>query len=94
MSTATQLKLRGMGLAAAANPESLKAAQFIAQLLGHQQTTVSINDVRMYVQGLNNASGSVFSGPDWQAVGWEPAEHEEGHSRYVRLWTLKPRWLE
>jgi hypothetical protein len=88
MSTATQLKIRGMGLAAAKHEDSLKAAQWLAQLIGLQQPTVSINDVRKYIHGLNNASGSVFSGPEWQAVGWEPSEHEEGHSRYVRTWHL------
>jgi hypothetical protein len=93
MSTATlpgkQLKLRGMGLAAAKHEDALKAAQWLAQLIGSQKPSVSINDVRRYISGLNNASGSVFSGPEWEAVGWEPAIHEEGHSRYVRVWRLK-----
>ena len=89
--TAIQLKIRGMGLAAAKHEDSLKAAQFIAQLLGHKQLTVSINDIRLYVSGLNNASGSVFAGDEWEAVGWEVSEHEAGHSRYVRTWRLRGR---
>ena len=86
---AQQLKLDGMLLAASKHKESLKAAQFIAQLLGAKQDTVSINDVRRYVQGLDNASGSVFRGGDWQPVGWVETEHDEGHARPVRCWRMK-----
>jgi hypothetical protein len=89
MSTATQLKIRGMGLAAAKHEDSLKAAQFIAELLGWKQQIVSINDVRKYIKGLANASGSVFSGPAWEPWGWEAADHKEGHSRCVRTWRYR-----
>jgi hypothetical protein len=92
VSTATQLKIRGMVLAAAKHEDSLKAAQWLAQLIGLQKATVSINDIRKYISGLQNASGSVFAGPEWEAVSWEPASHEEGHSRYVRTWRLVRNW--
>jgi len=89
MSTGTQLKIFGKELAAAKHAESLKAAQFVAQLLGKQQSTVSINDVRRWIKGLHNASGSVFAGEEWVAVGFEQVTHEAGRARIVRTWRLR-----
>jgi hypothetical protein len=78
-----------MGLAAAKHEDSLTAARFIAQLLGGKQEHVSINDVRKYVSGLQNASGSVFLTGEWECVGRVKTAHDEGHCREVRLWRLK-----
>jgi len=86
MSVAHQLKLKGMAIGAAKHEDSLKAAQFVAQLLGGQQETVSINDVRKYVGGLQNASGSVFTGGEWIPAGHVKTTHEDGHAREVKLW--------
>lgn len=90
MNTPTQLKLEGMKLAAAKHKDSLAAAQWLAQLIGQKQETVSINDIRQYfgAEALQNASGSVFAGGDWRHVGYIKASHDAGHAREVKLWKL------
>ena len=88
---AQQLKLDGMLLAAAKHKESLKAAQWLAQLIGQKQETVSINDVRQFFgpDALANASGSVFVGGDWEHVGYTRASHDAGRARDIKTWRLR-----
>jgi hypothetical protein len=91
MSTTTQLKLKGMGLAAAKHKDTLAAARLLAQFIGGQQETVSINDIRAYFgpDALQQASGSVFLTEEWQQVGFEKATHEASHARWVMEWRLR-----
>jgi len=89
-------KRRGMAKAAAHHSEALEAAQAIARFLGRRLLSVTIEDVRRKFSefhavpwDLSNASGSVFAGPEWEAVGYRKAERPEAHCRILRVWRLK-----
>jgi hypothetical protein len=87
----TQLKLKGMGLAVAKHKDTLRAARLLAQFIGGQQETVSINDIRAHFgsDALQQASGSVFLNGEWDQAGFEKTTHEEGHARWVMKWRLR-----
>lgn len=96
MSTATigqQLKLRGMKLAAAAHPESLKAAQWLAEIIAIQEGVITIEAVYRHISpaALENAAGSVFAGDKWEFVGAVPAKRDSRRGGYIGQWRIRAR---
>jgi len=94
MSTATvgsQLKLIGLERAESAHKESLDAAKFLAEMLGHKQNFVTVDDVFKYInpKALGNAAGAIFRSDSWEFVGWVPSWRESNHARPVRSWRLR-----
>jgi hypothetical protein len=91
--SAVQLKLRGMRLAASKHKEELAIAQQMAKYIAYNMKVVTIEDVRNSCDykpwTLGNAAGSVFDGDDWECVGYTTAKRPEAHGRVIRQWRLK-----
>jgi len=92
-STGTQLKLRGLVLAAAKHSESLKAAQWLAELFANNNHgRCCIEDVYslgMSPKALGNAAGCVFTGDQWQPEAFRTTERPEARARIIRVWRLR-----
>jgi hypothetical protein len=91
MSVGIQMKLRGMKLAAAAHPESLKAAQWLAEIIAMQEGVITIEAVYRHISpaALQNAAASVFIGEQWQFMGAVPAKRDSRRGGYIGKWALR-----
>jgi hypothetical protein len=83
--------LTGLKRASAAHKESLMAAQFVAELLGAKQETITIEDVSSYIspKALGNAAGAVFRNGPWEFVGYERSSRLERQAGTIGRWRLK-----
>jgi len=95
MISGTQLRLKGMRLAASKHKMELLYVQGVARFIGRHRVLVTIEDVREAIAQagrswtLGNAAGAVFKGNDWECAGFSQARHPEAHARMVRTWRLK-----
>lgn len=90
--TGQALKESGKELAAKAHAYELSLAREIAERLGRERVSVTIDDVQAalpFGMELGNAAGSVFSGDSWVCVGFVPTKRPKGHGRMVREWRLR-----
>jgi hypothetical protein len=73
----------------------LALARITARKLATFRPTVNADEVRaeMVRMGIKaewgNWAGSIFTGGDWEPVGYVKCAHEGGHSRIVRVWKLR-----
>lgn len=100
MTTATQLKLRGMSQTAAKHAGVLHVAQGIAKGLNQARLGITSDDVKAFMcehgwtdeelaKALGNAAGLIFSGDDWVPIGWKASTRPASHGRAIRVWRLK-----
>ncbi len=88
---AKQLFLTGLKRASAAHQEALAAAKWLAEMIGHQQETVTITDVTRYIspKALGNSAGGVFRGEQWEFLGYERSSRLERQSGTIGRWRLR-----
>ncbi len=89
-----ELKRAGMDRAAENHAPDLDAAKDYAYFLGlsGDMTIDTLRDfyrVNGFAWNLGNSAGSVFSGKEWECVGFTPTTHPQGHGRIVRKWRLR-----
>lgn len=94
-----RLKSEGKDLAVKNRADVFRTAKQWSKWLGNLQETVTADDVhdRMeklgYVSGdLGNAAGSVFSGGQWERVGYTKSRRPSNHARVIGVWRLRNRW--
>jgi hypothetical protein len=60
-------------------------------MIGHQQETVTIEDVSRYIApaALGNAAGGIFRTDSWEFVGYEKSTRLERRCGTVGRWRLK-----
>jgi len=85
-----QLRLIGMNRASHKHREALKVAQLLAQFLARKRVVISADDVFEFIkpEALGNAAGSIFSGPEWQAVGIRQSTRLGRRAGIQRTWVL------
>lgn len=98
MATVNQLSLgeiardEGIRRTAADNKEWLTGARREAARVAARRGTVSSVDIRKWADAANYhpfspaAWGAIFSGPQWEHVGWTQCQHVGGHARDVKVW--------
>ena len=86
-----QLMLAGLRKASQAHKDSLAAAQWLAEMIGHQQETVTADDVFRWVDpsAVGAAAGNLFRGGSWVFSHWQDSERPSNHGRPLRAWRLK-----
>ena len=90
-----EAKQIGMDFAAQKHSEILDTFRLLARTLGRFTDVVTIDDVREEAdsKGIkytsSNWMGSVFSGNEWECVGFTVARHPKSHGRIIRQWRLK-----
>lgn len=97
MSTATQLKLRGLQKAASHHASDLHIAQGIAEFIAGFQSPITSDDVLVAFethQGrplkIGNAMGMLFANKKrWECVGRVRSKRPSSHARYVSQWQLR-----
>lgn len=91
LSTPKQLKLTGLARAESAHRESFLAACWVAELLGHQQDTVCMDDVTRFIspEALGNSAGGVFRGGAWDLVTVMPSNRLGRRGGYQGTWALR-----
>lgn len=90
MSAGTQLKLRGMTLAAAKRNADLECARAYLVKLAQSRPDrlVSAEDAVQF--NLGNAAGSLFKCPEWEWAGrFKESTVKSRHCGLIRLWRLK-----
>lgn len=97
MSTATQLKLTGLGRASRKHADALWRAQILARWMGYGGRSLTIDDVRNEMERngwqleLGNSAGNVFDRENWEFCGWERSQREVRHAGLIGRWRLKCR---
>lgn len=86
-----QLRDDGLKRAAAHRQEALDLARLLAEMLAHKQGLVSADDVfeLMDPKALGNAAGLIFSGPQWEPVGFKQSRRLGRRCGTQRVWRLK-----
>lgn len=91
-----ELKQWGQARAVGKHSDSLYNIQVMARMLGRHNETLTIETVHAAYEmanghpwDLGNAAGSVFSGKEWECVGYKAATRPEAHARILRVWRLK-----
>jgi hypothetical protein len=86
------LRDEGIRAVAADNQEWLSVVRREAARLCARNGEVSSVELRAWCDERNyhpfsqNAWGAIFSGKQWQHVGWRKTEHADGHARDVKVW--------
>jgi len=94
MSTATvgrhQMEL-GLARAESSHKEALDLAKWVAELIGHKQPTVTVDDVFLWIdpEALGAAAGAIFRYGPWEFVNWQESMRESNHGRPIRAWRLR-----
>jgi hypothetical protein len=88
---AKQMMLSGLRKASQKHKDSLMAAQFVAELLGSGGGNVCADDVTHYVssKALGAACGAIFSGEQWEPVGFRQSDRPARRTGVQRVWRLR-----
>lgn len=87
----------GMARAAGKNPEMLEKFREIAEYLWIMRSwdSINIDDVRDYFDkaGIpytpDNWMGHVFTGKQWERIGFKASTHKGSHGRAIGVWRRK-----
>lgn len=88
-------KRQGMSLAAQNRARLLDYARRLAREIAQKSGVCTSDDVHKALRergldGLGNAAGSLFRGPEWVFTGqWRPSERVSAHGRMIRVWRLR-----
>lgn len=89
-----RLKDKGMEIVASyPNDEWLSKARSVAEMLAAKFGETDSDEVQKLcprpAEIHPNTTGCIFSGKKWKCVGHKHTEKTTGHSREIRIWSLK-----
>ena len=95
LSLGQQLKEEGMAAVAANNEEWLVVVRCEAIRICARKGEVSSVELRAWCDEIDfhprhpNAWGTIFSGKQWEHIGWRKTQHPDGHARDVKVWKYR-----
>jgi len=93
MLTGQQLKDRQLDIFEQRDHQFLERCRSLAVMICRERGTVSINDIRQFIEvppGVHpSVLGAVFRTKQFKKVGLVEASHPQAHARIVRVYQLK-----